>query len=324
MPLIENSEYKTPGFLYRNSHLTTIYVNKIRNTKQPDYKRERLELADGDFLDVDFVIKNQRKAVILCHGLEGNSIRNYNNTAAEYFLKNNFSVFAWNNRSCSGEMNRLPKLYHHTAIDDLDSAVKFVMNRGFEEIFLLGFSMGGVQILNYFGKTNPDKRIRAGVAVSSPIYLKTTAGILKNGFNRIYLENFLIGIKKKLRKKSEKYPDLTDWKKIKAAKDFDDIDEYFTAPVHGFSSANDYYSKASPGAVLQNINTPVLILNALDDPFLGADSYPKEVASKSDFVFLETPERGGHCAFPLKSSKFSYSEIRAYEFFNSEITAIGS
>lgn len=324
MPLIENSEYHIPGFLYKNPHFTTIYVNKVRKTIRPQYKRERLELADGDFLDIDFILQNQKRAVILCHGLEGSSGRNYNNTAAVYFLKNDFSVFAWNNRSCSGEMNRLPRLYHHTAIDDLDSAVKFVMNRGFEEIYLLGFSMGGVQILNYFGKTNPDERIKAGVAVSSPIYLKTTAETLKNGFNRIYLENFLIGIKKKLQKKSKDYPNLADWEKLKAAKDFDDIDGLFTAPVHGFSSADDYYSKASPGAVLQNINTPVLILNALDDPFLGTDSFPKEIASKSDFVFLETPEHGGHCAFPLKNSRFSYSEIRAYEFFNSEITASGS
>lgn len=323
MPLIENSEYHISGFLYRNPHFTTIFVNKIRKTIRPPYRRERLELADGDFLDIDFVIKNKRKAVVLCHGLEGSSDRNYNNTAAEYFLKNDFSVFAWNNRSCSGEMNRSPKLYHHAAIDDLDSAVKFVMNRGFEEIYLLGFSMGGVQILNYFGKTDPDNRIKAGVAISSPIYLKTTAEILKMGFNRIYLENFLIAIKRKLRQKSIKYPDLADWMKVMASKDFDGIDEYFTAPVHGFSSADDYYSKASPGALLQKIRTPVLILNAMDDPFLGADSFPKEIASKSDFVFLETPDCGGHCAFPLKKSKFSYSEKRAYEFFNSEITANG-
>lgn len=323
MPLIENSEYHIPGFLYRNPHFTTIYVNKVRKTIRPYYKRERLELADGDFLDIDFILQNQKRAVLLCHGLEGSSGRNYNNTAAGYFLKKDFSVFAWNNRSCSGEMNRLPRLYHHTSIDDLDSAVKFVMERGFEEIYLLGFSMGGVQILNYFGKTDPDKRIKAGVAVSSPIYLKTTAETLKSGFNRIYLENFLIGIKKKLRQKAEKYPDLADWEKVLAAKDFDGIDEYFTAPVHGFLNADDYYSKASPGAVLQNIKTPVLILNSLDDPFLGADSYPKEIASKSDFVFLETPEHGGHCAFPMKTGKFSYSEIRAYEFFNSEITASG-
>lgn len=323
MPLIENSEYKVPGFLYRNPHFTTIYVNKIRKTILPPYKRERIKLADGDFLDIDFIIKNQKRAIILCHGLEGSSGRNYNNTAAEYFLENDFSIFAWNNRSCSGEMNRLPRLYHHTAIDDLDSTVKLVMNCGFEEIFLLGFSMGGVQILNYFGKSNPDKRIKAGVAVSSPIYLKTTAEILKKGFNRIYLENFLIAIKKKLGQKAEKYPDLADWEKVLAAKDFDGIDEYFTAPVHGFLNADDYYAKASPGAVLQNIRTPVLILNALDDPFLGIDSYPKEFASKSKFVFLETPERGGHCAFPMKNSKLSYSEKRAYEFFNSEITASG-
>lgn len=323
MPLMNDFEYAVPGFAYRNPHLTTIYLNKLRAIKPPAYERTRVELPDGDFLDIDFIENNRKKAILLCHGLEGNSIRNYNNSAANLFFTNNFSVFAWNNRSCSGEMNRLLKLYHHTAIDDLDQSVKFVLDKGYEEVYLLGYSMGGVQILNYFGKLPIDQRIKAGVAVSAPVNLKSSAEILKQGFNRIYLKNFLIAIKKKLNQKALQFPGLLDWKRLELAKDFDDIDEYFTAPAHGFVNAVDYYEKASPINILQHIKIPILILNALDDPFLDKDSYPTEFASNSKTVFLETPGHGGHCAFPLKNDKLTYSAQRAYEFFNSEMTFKG-
>lgn len=323
MPLIEKSVYDSPGLLFDNPHFTTIFINKIRTTSRPDYKRNRIELNDDDFIDIDFVQHSDKMALILCHGLEGSSFRNYNNTAANYFIQKGFSVFAWNNRSCSGEMNRLPKLYHHAAIEDLNAAVDFVLQRDFQQIFLLGFSMGGVQILNYFGKTVTDERIKAAVAVSSPVYLKSSADALKEGFNQLYLKNFLKAIKRKLRQKSKQFPDLLDWGRLERAKDFNEIDEFYTAPVHGFDDAADYYRKASPGNVLQNIKKPVLILNALDDPFLRTNSYPSTFASNSDFVFLETPKKGGHCAFPLKKGKTSFSEQRAYEFFNSEIISKG-
>ena len=323
MPLIEFSKYNEPPYIFKNPHISTIYINKLRKTSPPDSGRERIELADGDFLDIDFMMNSTAKAVVLCHGLEGNSVRNYNNTAAAYFDSKDFSVFAWNNRSCSGEMNRLPKLYHHAAINDLDSVVKFVTAKGFQEIYLLGFSMGGVQILNYFGKKEINSVVKAAVAVSAPIYLKTTAEILKNGFNKIYLKNFLISISKKLNLKAKQFPELLDWEKLKTVKSFDEIDEYFTAPLHGFENKEDYYRKASPGFVLENIETPVLILNALNDPFLGDDSYPTKLVAENKTVSLETPKFGGHCAFPLKNSIFNYSEVRAYEFFNSVITSSG-
>lgn len=321
MPLIEHSQYQPSHFLYKNPHISTIYVGRVKKTKPPIYKRERLELEDGDFLDVDYHLKSPKKAVILCHGLEGNSTRTYNNTSATYFLNQNFTVFAWNNRSCSGEMNRLPRLYHHAVVEDLEKVVNWVIEQGFEEIFLLGFSMGGAQILNYLGTKEVNPKIKSGVAVSAPVQLKSSAEILKRGFNQVYLKNLLSKISKKLKEKSEQYPELLDWDKLKNIRTFDEVDEYFTAPLHGFLDKEDYYKRASPGFVMHNIKIPVLILNALDDPFLGKACYPYKFAKEHSFVYLETPKHGGHCAFPQGKTIFSYSEMRAFKFFEDRETS---
>lgn len=314
MPFVKKSDYRTPTFYYANPHISTIYRGRFWKTKVPDYNRHRLELADGDFLDIDFWEQNSKKAIILCHGLEGTSTRSYNNTSADYFYKKNYSVFAWNNRSCSGEMNRLLKLYHHATIEDLHEVVNYVLSRGYSEVYLLGFSLGGAQIMNYFGAKNQDSRIKAAVAISVPVQLKDCAERLKSGFNQVYLKNFTQKIDKKLKIKREQFPDALNWGKLKVIKTFDEVDEYFIAPVHGFSGKEDYYKKASPAYTMEGIKTPILLINALDDPFLGENCYPVKFAKSSKYLFLETPKNGGHCAFPLKKAN-SYSEIRALQFF---------
>ena len=217
MPYIKDSKYdKSIPFLHKNAHFSTIYAAKVKNFSAPNYQRERLELFDGDFLNVDYKIQSKTKAVILCHGLEGNSHRTYINSCADYFLKEDFSIFAWNNRSCGGEMNRLPRLYHHATIDDLDAVVQFALSKEIQEVYLIGFSMGGAQVMNYFGRISEiNSKVKAGVAVSVPVEVKASAESLKKGFNQLYMKNFVIDLTKKLKIKSKQFPELMDWKKIK-------------------------------------------------------------------------------------------------------------
>lgn len=323
MPLIENSNYCISGFLSKNPHFSTIYMAKVKKFPSPDYKRKKIELKDGDFLNLDFQKKDENKAIILCHGLEGDSRRTYMNSCSEYFLGKNYSVFAWNYRTCGGEMNRLPRMYHHGMTDDFDVVVQFVIAEGFEEIYLMGFSMGGALTLNYLGQIKTDSRVKRAVAISAPISLKSSSDKLKKGFNKVYLKNFTHKISRKLKIKARQFPDLIDSSKIDSIRTFDEIDGYFTAPLHGYRDKEEYYQKASPIYALDKIKIPTLIINSWDDPFLGDDCYPTEFAKDSEYVFLEIPDKGGHCAFPLPKTKHSWAEVRAYEFFNSEITSKG-
>ena len=319
MPFIQNNTYNSQvPFLHKNAHYSTIYAGKFKKFATPKYTREIIELFDGDFLEIDFNLKNPKKAVILCHGLEGNSQRTYINSCATLFLEKDYSVFAWNNRTCSGKMNRLPKMYHHASIEDLDAVVKFALNKGIEQIFLVGFSMGGAQVLNYLGRIkNIDSRVKAGVSVSVPIEIKASAEALKKGFNKVYMYNFLIGLKHKLKLKAQQFPDVITMEKVKQIRDFDFLDDNFTAPLHGFTDRHDYYYQVSPARSLDNIFHPVLILNSYDDPFLGEGCFPIDFAKNNKIIHLETFNYGGHCAFPLKNSEYSYAEIRALEFINS-------
>lgn len=319
MPYIKKSKYdKQVPFLHKNKHFSTIYAAKVKRFSSPNYQREKLELQDGDFLIVDYKIQNNNRAVVLCHGLEGNSQRTYINSCSDYFLKQDFSVFAWNNRSCGGEMNRLPRLYHHATIEDLEAVIQFTFTKDIQELYLIGFSMGGAQVLNYLGRiSNLSPKVKAGVAVSVPIEIKASADSLKKGFNQVYMKNFVFDLTKKLKIKAQQFPDLMEWENIKKVKNFDSLDDNFTAPLHGFTDRNDYYYKVSPARSIEKINRPVLIINSLDDPFLGEGCFPMEMASKNDFLHLETPKYGGHCAYPVMNSVYSYAEIRAYEFFKS-------
>jgi uncharacterized protein len=319
LPYIKDSKYdKSIPFLHKNKHFSTIYAAKVKRFSSPNYQREKLELHDGDFLNIDYKMQSKSKAVILCHGLEGNSQRTYINSCSNYFLKQDFSVFAWNNRSCGGEMNRLPQLYHHASIEDLDAVVQFVLSKEIQEIYLIGFSMGGAQVLNYLGRI-PDlsAKVKAGVAVSVPIEIKASADSLKKGFNQVYMKNFVLDLTKKLKIKAQQFPDLMEWENIKKVKNFDYLDDNFTAPMHGFIDKYDYYFKVSPARSNDKIDKPVLIINAFDDPFLGEGCFPTEIATKNSYIHLETPKYGGHCAYPMKNSVYSYAEIRAFEFFNS-------
>ena len=314
MPYINNSSYET-GFIFQNGHISTIYAGIIHKLDAPAYQRKRLELSDGDFLLLDYILKDPKKAIVLCHGLEGNSRKNYNNACANFFLEKGYSVFAWNNRSCGGEMNLLPKLYHHASIADLEAVVNYVVSEDVDEVFLVGFSLGGDQILNYLGRNKIPDKVKAAVAISAPFQLKSSAEKIQGGISKIYLSRFIRKIRAKIQYKVQQFPDLISEDVSKQIKSFEDVIDRFIVPVHGeFAGLQDYYKKASPVYSVDGIKIPVLVINAWDDPILGKDDHPVDLAKQHDYLFLETPHHGGHCAFPLKVSKHPYSVVRAFEF----------
>ncbi|WP_271393696.1 YheT family hydrolase [Aequorivita sinensis] len=315
MPYISNSSYET-DFIFQNGHISTIYSGIIRKLESPEYRRKRLFLTDGDFLLLDYVLQTSKKAIILCHGLEGDSKKNYNNACANFFIEQGYSVFAWNNRSCGGEMNLLPNLYHHGSIEDLGAVINYVLAQNIEEVFLVGFSLGGDQILNYLGRKEVSEKIKAAVAISAPFQLKSSAEKIQGGLSKIYLSRFIRKIRGKIQQKSVQFPSLISKEISKNIKSFEDVIDRFIVPVHGgYKDLADYYKKASPAYSTDGINIPVLVINAWDDPILGKEDHPIAMAEQHKYLYLETPHHGGHCAFPLKISKHPYSVVRAFEFF---------
>ena len=175
MPIIDHSNYKRPFYLF-NQHLETIIPSMFRKIKGVEYQRERIDLEDGDFLDLDWVKDGHGRLVIISHGLEGSSNRHYVKGMAKLFNRNEWDVLAWNCRTCSGEMNRTARFYHHGATDDFKSVVDHAVSLNkYQTIVLIGISMGGSLTLKYLGENEvfPEALLCATV-FSVPCNLKSS------------------------------------------------------------------------------------------------------------------------------------------------------
>ncbi|MBT8262014.1 MAG: alpha/beta fold hydrolase [Bacteroidia bacterium] len=319
MPIVSSS-YQPRG-AFRNTHFSTIYSAKIRSIPKLVQSRERLELPDSDFLDLDFSFAHQATAniAVLLHGLEGNAQRTYIKGQGKVLVENGWDVCAVNYRGCSGEPNRQYKSYNAGKTDDLEEIIQYLRNKDkYRNIALIGFSLGGNLLLKYLGeRTDVPKEISYAVAVSSPLSLKGSLEALTQFHNWVYRTSFLYHLRKKYMRKVKRYPDLassSEAKKIKSLLAFDNI---YTAPAHGFKDAFEYYKKNSCLQFLPHVEIPTLILNAGNDSFLSPHCYPRELASKLKNLYLEIPQYGGHVGFYQPKNTY-YNETRALKFLQEQ------
>ncbi|UOQ55102.1 YheT family hydrolase [Hymenobacter cellulosivorans] len=326
MPLVAHSRYQPPFYMF-NGHVQTIVPSLWRSVPDVRYERERVETPDGDFLDLDWSRQPAGAATdtlaIVSHGLEGDAGRPYVRGMVRALKRAGLDALAWNYRSCSGEMNRLVRSYHLGDTDDLDFVVRYALATGrYRRIFLTGFSAGGNVTLKYLGENPgrvPREVMRAAV-FSVPTDLKSSSYQISKPENRIYLARFLRSLRAKMRQKAELLPGQIDVANLELLRDFPQFDDRFTAPMHGFKSADDYYEQSSSGRYLAAIAIPTLLVNAENDPFLAPSCFPRETAAASEFVFLETPPEGGHVGFAEgKPDGEYYSERRAVEFLTAEV-----
>ena len=317
MPLINPSTFHPPLFL-KNRHVQTIYPAIARRVPDLSYHRERLELPDGDFIDLDWVKAPARRLVVLLHGLEGNTHRSYMKGMAKIFNTNGWSVLAMNFRGCSGEANRLLRSYHAGATDDLRHVLRHASSTGqYDCIGLVGFSLGGNLLLKYLGEEGGalSPSICGAVAFSVPCDLAASVEAMSKPANRVYMKNFLKQLGKKLETKQQRFPEAINLLGYDHLTTFVEFDDRYTAPIHGFENAAEYWRLNSCQVFLPRIQAPTLIVNALDDPFLSESCFPRKAALNSSSLFLETPKRGGHVGFmQLRRTQSYWSELRAIEF----------
>ena len=286
------------------------------------YERERLELVDGDFVDLDWSRVGSRKAAIISHGLEGSSRGAYVRGMVRAFNRRGWDGVALNSRGCSGEPNRLPRFYHSGATEDLWSASEHVARLGYERVALVGFSLGGnvtLKLLGELGGRVPPW-LAGGVGISVPCDLKSSAEAMARPVNRPYMKRFLVDLRAKLRSKQARFPKEMDDSGYDKVRTFRHFDDRYTAPLHGFRDAEDYWARCSSRFHFEQIRCPALLLNAEDDPFLALDCFPREIAIRHECFHLEAPAQGGHVGFVgdgLRADEY-YSERRALEFFGIE------
>lgn len=321
MPLLSSNYDVPPGL--GNGHLQTILPKFFRRIEGPPYERERIETEDGDFLDLDWTqTREANRVAIISHGLEGSSKAHYVRGLGRALAGAGWDVCAWNYRGCSGEPNRLLRSYHSGDTPDLDRVVRHALDQhGYDRAMLAGFSLGGNLTLKYMGERGAevDGRITHAAAFSVPCDLQAGSHHLADWRNWIYMRYFLRSLYAKMVAKEARYPDEICASDFRGMRTFQEFDGRYTAPVHGFESAEDYWTRASCKSFLPGIRRPTLLLSAEDDPFLPEVCYPTDEAEANPDLFLEMPEGGGHCGFiELRGDGLFYNERRTLAFLEED------
>jgi len=283
---------------------------------------EVLPTPDNDELHLDWYRQGSNRLAIVSHGLEGHSRRPYVLGLTRALLREGWDVLAWNFRSCGGVMNRQPRFYHSGATEDLSLVVNHGLVNAYDTLFLSGFSMGGNLTLLYLGEQGErvDSRICGAVTFSVPCDLAGSADMLALPSRKIYMQRFLRDLKVKMQEKAQKFPDLIDVSGFDSIRSFHQFDERYTAPLHDFRDARDYWARCSALGRLRDLRVPALMLNAADDPFLSPRCFPESRRVLGAHVRLESPRWGGHVGFVEHARDgFYWSERRALAFLQTTV-----
>ncbi|WP_026995945.1 YheT family hydrolase [Flectobacillus major] len=321
MPVIKHSDYQPPFWL-PNGHFQTIYPSLFRKVEGINYQRVRLDTPDHDFLDLDWSkvpplsAHKSNPLLILCHGLEGDSTRQYITGMVSLFNHKGFDCLAWNYRSCSGEVNKQLRFYHSGATDDLDFVVRYA-SKTYTEIYLMGFSLGGNLTLKYLGEKgeNLAPEIKKAVTFSVPLHLSGSSSKMESWQDWVYTRRFNKTLTKKILEKAKYFPEKINTSNISKIRTLRDFDNYYTSQLHGFKDAEDYYHRNSSVFFIDKIAIPTLIVNAQNDPFLSKECFPFDKAKSLEKVYFQAPAKGGHCGFLQKKFEgILWSENRAFDF----------
>ena len=308
-----------PAFWLPGPHFQTIWASKFRRLPCPKMEKERIELDDGDFLQLFWVLEGNGPMVIILHGLEGDETSNNVKAMFSMIRKEGWNGVMLLNRNCGGVCNRLQRTYHAGETTDLNWLVELVKKRlPGKPIMLFGYSLGGNTLLKWLGEKGEAAGIDAAAAVSIPFDLSSSTDRMNRGFSKVYQKHFIDLLKVSAKRKFLELPPPFDPGKIERIRTLREFDDRITAPLHGFKDAEDYYSKSSCKGFLKHIKVPTLIMNSFDDPFLETSTFAK-IEEVSELVELENHQKGGHAAFitGVPWNKSGWTETRIPEFYKS-------
>jgi predicted alpha/beta-fold hydrolase len=296
--------FHSPPWL-RGRHLQTV-SGALRPLVRLPLRRERLELPDGDFLDLDWLEHPappgpQAPLLLVLHGLEGSSQATYARGLLEQARQRGWAGVCLNFRSCSGEPNRLLRSYHSGVSDDLERVVARLRAQHAGPLFCAGVSLGANVLVKWLGEQGEAARgrVQGAVAISAPFDLDLCARSLDGPglWAFVYRRRFLRTLVAKARAKALRFPAELSAARLARLSTLRAFDDVFTAPVHGFAGAADYYARCSSGPLLPAVRVPLLVLSALDDPFIPPAALPVEAARANPLVTLALSESGGHVGF---------------------------
>ncbi len=323
-----------PAWWLPGPHAQTIGARMLRKRRGIQFRRERVETDDGDFLDLDWVVhandrpvSHRGRLALVLHGLEGSARSEYALQLYRALDALGIAAVGLNFRGCSGESNRAARAYHSGDTGDVAFVCHHIRRRHPDgSLGAVGFSLGGNVLLKFLGEmgNRHDTRSQpcdAAVSISVPFNLSAGATHLSRGFARIYQWFLMRKLRHKLRAKSHLVREVIDHKRACKARTFWDFDERATAPLHGFASAADYYQRSSSNQFLTSIRVPTLLIHALDDPFLPREAVPLAVAAENPVLETAFTEGGGHVGFVAGTlwSPVFWAERTAAQFLDQRL-----
>lgn len=291
-----------PPWWAKSPHVQTI-LPVFTKVAKPVLERQRLELPDGDFIDLDWQARPQagKPIVVIIHGLEGSAQSHYARRILQACKEQGLAAVVHHHRSCSGETNRLARSYHSGDTDDLQFSLSLLQQTYPQSPLLaVGYSLGGNVLTKYQGEYQEHSLLSRAVVVSAPLQLSACAKRLENGFSKVYQSHLIKQLQHKVNQKLAD-PDLAGAMALSPMQvahlnTFYDFDDKVTAPLHGFLGVEDYYTRASGLPFIKCITKPTLILHAKDDPFM-TDAVIPHSSQLSEHVEYELHAHGGHVGF---------------------------
>ena len=316
----------SPPWWAKSPHVQTI-LPVLTKVDKPVLRRQRLELTDGDFIDLDWQgePKSGEAIVVLVHGLEGSALSHYARRMLQTCVEHKLAAVVHHHRSCSGEPNRLARSYHSGDTQDLQNTLLSLRAKYPKSPLLaVGYSLGGNVLSKYQGEYQDQSLIERAVVVSAPLQLSACAKRLENGFSKVYQSHLIKQLQRKVIEKLQ-HPQIGELmplslEDVGKLTTFYAFDHNVTAPLHGFSGVDDYYTRASGLPYLQNITKPTLVIHAKDDPFMTDDVIPAP-GHLSAHVEYELHANGGHVGFIEGGSPWRpkyYLERRIMQFLLGE------
>jgi uncharacterized protein len=315
MPVIHNPPYPISNIFLKNSFVQMLIGKFFRPTKKINYKRERIFLEDGDFLDLDWSQSGSKILAIVCDGLEGNSSRHYIKSTINCLNDNQIDTLAINFRGCSGERNKKYFLQYGET-QDYESIINHTLEtQDYQNIVLIGCSIGGNLVLKYLTEKAEelDKRIKASYTVSPTVDLRSSCEELHTLKGWLVLKGFLLVLFMRVWQMKKSFDKRVHWWHfffIKNFKSFYDLYVFQQSKL----TLDEYFKQNSSFPVLGKVTIPSYILLAMDDPMVDDQFYPYEQARQNQNLILHITKHGGHVGFADFSHKYFWSEYIMMKF----------
>lgn len=281
-------------------------------------------MPDGDQVSVARVDATSSTAPTLAilHGLEGTVRSTYAQGLMHQARARGWGAAMLIFRTCDGRTPAVPRMYHSGETADADHFFRRLSReRPGAPVHAVGVSLGANVLLKWLGEQGDraPTEVRRAAAVSTPFDLAAGSAYLERGFSRLYVRHFVRSLRRKALAALAAHPTLAvDLERVLAARTFFEFDDAFTAPVHGFDGASDYYARSSSIHFLSRIARPVLLFSAVNDPFLPASVLDRvrEIAGVNSMLRVEFAKHGGHVGFvggqPWRPSYYMERRVAAW------------